>query len=785
MTPDADRLYRLLPGIIRVRDAEQGHALRDLLRVLGEQADLLEADIRRMYADLFIETCQDWVVPYLGDLVGYRRLPVPGEDGSAGAEGLELLIPRRAVADTLKLRRRKGTRSVLDDVAAGAAGWPAAVSDGSDSGGGGTAHQVEVGVWRLPSWPLTLVRPFLLPQRTNCFTLSVLGNDAPLYERTDPREGGDPSAIEPPVPRPIDLAALRDRTATLYGPDQSLCLFENGMAIPASRIKAQDLNGWRPEVFGEDIAVDPVRGRVMFPERRQIGRMTTSYYYGFAAPLGGGEYRRSQAPPPVSAFLFGPGHLNDSGRVLSGILATDNSAFTVYLRSMLAPGVLAELPEDDRLAEQLVRDRTLDAELNRILQAENLSEGPMETDRLDEETVRLINAAPRGSGRIRLNRLILEAHYPEAIRRAFAIVHVVAKGRQPVIMEAVRNLQDSPRPPVHMVVVLADSGLYVEPVTVDVPAHHTFELRAADGCRPTIVLPGRRADIDDMIIACGEGSRVELNGIMVTSHAVRITGHPADVLLRHCTLVPGWELDSACRPRNGEEPSLILTDLPVLEEDAKAPSAQERPAPAGTCVELDHSITGTIIVQRDEVDAEPLRLSLRCSIVDATDTELRAVTAPNDRRAHALLTVEAGTVIGSTWVHAVELAENSIFLGEIQVARRQMGCLRYCYVPPGSRTPRRHACQPDLVIDAAAPPDKDAEADRVKPVFMDPELRYGRPNYCRLADDCAAEIRQGADDGSEMGVFHSLFESQRRMNLEAALEDYLPLGWSIDVNYRT
>ncbi|MDQ0767294.1 hypothetical protein QF031_000043 [Pseudarthrobacter defluvii] len=784
MTPDPDRLYRLLPGIIRVRDAEQGHALRDLLRVLGEQADLLEADIRSMYANLFIETCQDWVVPYLGDLVGYRRLPVPGEDGASGAEDLRLLIPRRAVADTLRLRRRKGTRSVLDDVAASVAGWPAAISDEIGPGGGG-AHELKVDLWRLPSWPLTRVRPFLLPQRTNCFTLSVLGNDAPLYERTDSQESGDPPDIEPLIPRPIDTAFLRDRAEALYGPDQSLCLFENGVPIPAERIKAQDLSGWRPEVFGEDIAVDPVRGRVMFPERRQIGRITASYHYGFATALGGGEYRRPQAPPPVSAFLFGPGHLNEAGRVLSGILATGDGAFTVYLRSLLTPGALAELPKDEQPAQQLKQDATLDAELNRILQAENLSEGPVEADRLDEETLRLINAAPLGSGRIRLNRLILEAHYPDAIRRAFAIVHVVAKGRQPVIMEAVRSLQDSPRPPICMVVVLADSGLYVEPVTVDVPAHHTFSLRAADGCRPTIVLPGRRADIDDMIIACGENSRVEMNGIMVASHPVRITGHPSEILLRHCTLVPGWELDSACWPRNGEEPSLILTDLPVLEEDTKLASAQEHPASAGTCVELDHTITGTIIVQRDEVDAEPLSLLLRCSTVDATDTQLRAITAPNERRAHALLTVDASTVIGSTWTHAVELAQNSTFLGEIKVARRQIGCIRYCYVPPDSRTPRRHACQPDLVIDAAAPPDKDTEADRVKPVFMDPELRYGRPNYCRLADDCADELRQGADDGSEMGVFHSLFESQRRMNLEAALEDYLPLGWTIDVTYQT
>ena len=45
----------------------------------------------------------------------------------------------------------------------------------------------------------------------------------------------------------------------------------------------------------------------------------------------------------------------------------------------------------------------------------------------------------------------------------------------------------------------------------------------------------------------------------------------------------------------------------------------------------------------------------------------------------------------------IELAENSIFMGLVRVARRQIGCMRFCYVTPGSRTPRRYHCQPDLV----------------------------------------------------------------------------------------
>jgi hypothetical protein len=70
MAQDIDRLYKLLPAIYRQRDVEQGMPLRALLQVIAEQVNLVEADIAQLYENWFIETCQDWVVPYIGDLVG-------------------------------------------------------------------------------------------------------------------------------------------------------------------------------------------------------------------------------------------------------------------------------------------------------------------------------------------------------------------------------------------------------------------------------------------------------------------------------------------------------------------------------------------------------------------------------------------------------------------------------------------------------------------------------------------------------------------------------------------
>ncbi len=86
MSQSKDRLYNLLPAVHRQRDAEQGYPLKALLQVISEQVNVVEDDITGLYENWFIETCQDWVVPYIGDLVGYRPASEAGEpaEGSWG-----------------------------------------------------------------------------------------------------------------------------------------------------------------------------------------------------------------------------------------------------------------------------------------------------------------------------------------------------------------------------------------------------------------------------------------------------------------------------------------------------------------------------------------------------------------------------------------------------------------------------------------------------------------------------------------------------------------------------
>src|SRR5262250_3144808 len=116
MSLDFDTLYKMLPALYRSRDAEGGRALEALIGVLADQIALLEEDLAQLYDDQFIETCADWVVPYIGDLIGYRRLH--GVTSTVGS-------PRAEVANTIAYRRRKGTVSVVEQLVLDVTGWKA------------------------------------------------------------------------------------------------------------------------------------------------------------------------------------------------------------------------------------------------------------------------------------------------------------------------------------------------------------------------------------------------------------------------------------------------------------------------------------------------------------------------------------------------------------------------------------------------------------------------------------------------------------------------------------
>ena len=278
---------------------------------------------------------------------------------------------------------------------------------------------------------------------------------------------------------------------------------------------------------------------------------------------------------------------------------------------------------------------------------------------------------------------------------------------------------------------------------------------ARNPARPVIAAAGGIA------IQIGARGTLVLDGLVIAGGALRLAATADDALrtlvLRDCTLVPGLTLapdGSASAPGS---PSLVV----------EHPFAR---------VMLERCITGPIIATGDA------EVVLDDCIVDAGTAEAVAF-ADAGGGSGASLTVRGSTLVGKVHARTIPLASNSLFFARLGAApaetwthpliveRRQQGCIRFCYVPAGAVTPPCYHCVPD-----AAHPD-------VQPHFT--SIRYGDAAYGQLRRVTDPAIREGADDGGEMGVLHALLQPQREANLRIRLEEYLRFGLHAGLIYAT
>lgn len=847
MSNSPDRLYELLPAVYRIRDAQQGYPLRDLLRVIAEQVDILEADITQLYENWFIETCQNWVVPYIGDLIGYQSVHSAGTNAIADHQQHKILNPRREVANTIRYRRRKGTLALLELLADKVAGWPTRVVefhhllsktqhinylhspnsttvnlrqvDGvakvntpfdqlahtidirqitlQDQPGRYNISNVGVFVWRLKAYSITLTPAFCLEEvSSNCYTFSITGNDIPLYTRPQLAEDATEIARELNLPIPIQRQLLQSHknhyldsnpNTEEFTKSLQICKGDGSKLHPVSpdKIIIADLGDWNYQPQQDYIAVDPELGRMVFPIRQlPKNGVWVSYHYGFSADIGGGEYDRTLLDL-AAHLLVDIDDLRQPATFISRL--QDASALSQFLRSQLSRETQSLLNAYTSPPPEPALITALLTKLNQLLVGESLYDAQVFASiSLSAETQSLVEQNLDGKELIRCNRLLLETAFPSQIKKHYAhyTVSQISQEHYQTINEAISQWQrDKPR---NAVIEIVDSSVYVERINIELDKNQSLQLRAANRKRPVIrILDWRTAFGDALNVTVQSGSCFVLDGLLITGRGVHIEGNathaddptsgvqkPTAIIIRHSTLVPGWSLHCDCEPRRSSEPSLELFNI-------------------NGCVTIAHSIVGSIQVNQDEIETDPLPIHISDSIIDATSIEAEAIGAVGYSIAHARLTIARCTVLGEIQVHAIDLAENSIFNGIIFVARRQQGCMRFCYVMPDSRTPRRYNCQPDLVEQIVTqqtelqPQQLEAKQlvarNRVQPQFN--STRYGTPTYCQLALTCAEEIKRGADDESEMGAFHNLYQPQKEANLRIRLDEYTPADIEIGIIY--
>lgn len=375
MTTTADRLYELLPAIHRIRDAAQGYPLRELLAVIAEQVAAMEENLDQLYDDQFIETCAAWVAPYIGDLIGYR-----------GLHGIAPTVasPRADVANTIRYRRRKGTASMLEQLARDVTGWPArAVEffqllswaqymnhlrstahyapdlrdwqrlawrdtafdtlahtvDVRHVGSGAARHNIpNIGLylWRVRAFPLTRSPALADPVIGGGvrFRFNPLGTDTALYNTPETEEEITHLAEPRNIPLPLARRWLKAHLDDYYGPGKSIHLELAGtppQAIGRDRIRVcnlSDIKDGGGNVIGW--AHQPAAGSGKVAIDPVLGRIAfadapgatvlASFHYGFTIAIGGGEYERGDVTVPAAPVI----KIQDGATLQPALTATQN-----------------------------------------------------------------------------------------------------------------------------------------------------------------------------------------------------------------------------------------------------------------------------------------------------------------------------------------------------------------------------------------------------------------------------------------------------------------------------
>jgi len=750
---DADELYRLLPQIYRIRDAQQGGALAALVAVLAREAAVVEADVARLYDNWFIETCDEWVVPYIADLLGVRGLSRVSPQGTSA---------RARVANTLAYRRRKGTATMLEQLARDTTGWPAhaveffqrlattqylnhlrahnlRTPDLRDANAlellGGAfetaAHTAEVRriapgrgrynipnvglfLWRLGAYPVAQANPGVVAASPDGrYTFSPLKNDAPLFNVPQTEREITHLATELNVPAQLRRRPLYDelearRQAIADGVDYATGYFDADPPLRVFvRMKASDaLSEIAPEaILICDLSDPPTPipdGWRRPPNAKVYTRQdgtTRNLPIGVAADpvLGRLAFAAGAKPFEVRvSYAYGFG-----GDVGGGPYDRQDAVAAHFLKQTFGK-------TSGSAAEK--RDITWRAGVSR---AKAAVAGELVFATLKEAVIAW-NKLPASQRQVGFITMMDSLSYDESLTGTAAIK----------------------MPPGTLLVIAAADW----PVVKDANGNDTrpADLFAAEEVRPHV--RGNWEVKGDTVGAGQVGGELAIDGLLMEGSLAVKKGDLGALTLAHSTLVPG---------RGGIS--------------VAAPNASLR-------LNLTRSICAGIACS-----AEGAEVSIVESIIDAPASV--AISA-----AKARVSLAGATVFGGIKARFFD-ADTSIVTEKVAIERRQTGCARFCFITDDSDTPRRYRCQPDLALKDIANAQKAAVRARVFPQFA--ALKYGNPAYAQLATVCAPEIGRGAEDGNEMGAFHFLQNAARENALLASLDEYLRFGLEAGIIYAT
>jgi hypothetical protein len=634
----SEKIWDLIPAIYRHEGglADPPDVLRALVEVIAGQAGVLRDSQDRLWEDQYIDTCADWAVPYIAELMATRLLSAQNKRGR-----------RIDVAKTIYYRRRKGTPRILEELISDTSNWKGKL----------------VEAFRL----LARTRHFLDPypaRYAGRFTATPPGGTADLRNASGSELSGGPFDeffYSPDMRKPsgkdgrygisklnfhiFRLVSFGARRVTPFSIGSGeYCFDPSGRDIPLFvEYETPGTDAWENWQSPQEWELPlPIRcrllGQVIFRVTARLIPMITAddTKWPLLHSLAGLSFNSEPALRSRLSFLTA----SDADSAVALCLIEDCGKFKLWPTSLsLSSSNVDELvPRDKMIAanrSHVVVDATkvisVDAESGRFV----FIDGTNRADLLGNYHYGL--SGPVGAG-----------FYYRPGLSAKPVTHSITAG--PILLNPVGNPG---------LVRIENSITY----QVSGNADHIKELtlQAANRQRPYIELT------EDWIFSTGpeEDACLTLDGLWIGASAAGpplkliFRGDFECILIRNCTIDPGGGTNA-----KGQTISALQIELDGSVEN----------------IRVQNSITGPIVINGTAVLDE--KLTVRNSIIQSPDATQPAVTLNS-----GWFDANGVTIFGGLTAHRAYVTD-SIISGIATVTDTQTGCFRFSAAPAQSRVPR-------------------------------------------------------------------------------------------------
>jgi hypothetical protein len=761
-------MYERLPEIYRIRDAEQvpQGQLAAYVDLFENVHSALRDNIEALGRDAFIESCDDWVVPYIADLLGTSHLS--GDPWTLRAD----------VARTINHRRRKGTLGAIESLAYALSGW--------------AAHTVEMRDRLVWNQHINHQRP-------------DIGGAPPLTASNflgDARRGGTVNLRDPALLSllngPFDpFAHLADvKPAAGW---RGLYNLPN-LGIFLWRLRAYTVSRFKP-IANQFLIPPPLLpasiGDAKFAVRLELHPQSEPMVL-----FNTHRFQADDEPPNISSPDAVPGPMP------SARLSNDTPAGRPEHYVEIAPYTDGTVPDRmNRLGLSLQIPQTLfTATTPWRFRGANLCawetglQPPLRAHEIaiDPDRGRVVFGAMGATQATEADAIVNGLYIspthafqgpvgaqpiprqatPATWLEVLPIIVNIDTVNTPAntLQNALANLQIRAQP---LIIEIKDS--LVHDLDLSVVAGTSNELglqtlrlnrslwiRAADGERPVIRLKQPLAFRPHDVLSAGapavmDSLMVRLEGLYLTRNkAVFPANTPLiaraalnQLHIQDCTLDPGGYI-ALNNIRTPILPSMRLNNTNGFVLPGEILAFDQSPE-----IILENSISGPLAIDDDYY------LNIINSIIDAGGTlettapalAVGAATGNAELTWGPALTVNGLTCFGRTRVTSAS-GKGGIWLHALQVLDNQSGCIKYSwFADADNRLPSNHAClhqsQSDLHFVAQT---------------------FGRPGYAQITRDSDTRILEQGPNDDEMGAFGFLLNSHKWKNIQIRFREYMPVG---------